>query len=132
MKHDWVKQNKKMKIIGLSESSSKSPSQVAKEMHKLRRELGKWKAKAMGSKAKVAAFEQEQKVHADTQRQWKRFAKKNEQLKNTLHQKEERMTELLQEREALISALGQVRQELSQRECDIEAWSQAYEEMDIY
>ena len=58
MKHDWVEQNKKMKIISLSGSSSKYPSQVAKEMHKLCRELGKLKAKAVGSKAKAAAFEQ--------------------------------------------------------------------------
>ena len=41
MKHDWVEQNKKMKIISLFESSSKSPCQVTEEMHKLHRKLGK-------------------------------------------------------------------------------------------
>ena len=58
-----------MKIIGLFRSSNESPSQVVKEMHKLYRELGKWKAKAVGSKAKVATFEQEERAHANTRRQ---------------------------------------------------------------
>ena len=62
----------------------------------------------MGSKAKATAFKQEQRVHMDTRRQLKRFTKKNEWLKNALHQERKRMTELLQERKAFISALEQV------------------------
>ena len=77
MKHDLVEQNKKMKIIGLSRSSSTSPSKVVKEMHKLCRELGKWKAKAVGSKAKAANSNKSKRcmwIHKDNGRGlWKRM-----------------------------------------------------------
>ena len=56
IKNNWVKQNKKMKLAGISRSSNSTTKGMKEEMHKLRENLRAWKAKALKGEARQTVF----------------------------------------------------------------------------